>query len=145
MLLYLFSRIALAKVDGDAADLLRLLKTLRYTVDDVDLGCATQHGRVGSHETNGASTEDGDGLARLETGELDTMPALMNASVWTYSYASSTVTYSREDVCEKSEVFFVFFAGWELESIEVGEGNADVFSLSTGVRAHGDIAIRTTH
>ena len=78
MLLDLLSRIALAEVDGDATDLLGLLKALGYTVDDVDLGCATKYGRVRGHETDGTSTEDGDGLSGLEAGELDAVPALAN-------------------------------------------------------------------
>jgi hypothetical protein len=76
VLLDLLSGITLAEVNGDAADLLRLLETLGNTVDNVHLRGAAEDGRVRGHETDGASPKHGDRLSRLEARELDTMPAL---------------------------------------------------------------------
>lgn len=75
-LLDLFRRVALAEVDGDATNLLRLLKTFRNTVDDVHGRCATQNSGVGRHQTHGACAKDGDRFTRAEPRELDAMPAL---------------------------------------------------------------------
>ena len=76
VLLDLFSRVALAEVDGDATDLFGLAETLGDAINDVYLGRATKNSGVCCHETHRARTKDGDRLARLESGELDTVPTL---------------------------------------------------------------------
>ena len=72
----LLSRIAFGEVDGDATDLFGLAETLGDAINDVYLGRATKNSGVCCHETHRARTKDGDRLARLESGELDTVPTL---------------------------------------------------------------------
>lgn len=49
--------------------------------------------------------------------------------------------YGGEDISEKGKVVLVLLAGRKLESVEVSEGNSDVFRLSALVRAHGDVSV----
>ena len=49
--------------------------------------------------------------------------------------------YGGEDVSKKRKVILVLLAGWQLQSIEVSEGNTDVFGLAALVRAHGDVSV----
>ena len=62
----LLSRIAFGEVDGYATNVLGLLKTLCDTVDNINSRRAAQFSRVRSHQTNGASTKDGDRFARFK-------------------------------------------------------------------------------
>jgi hypothetical protein len=48
-----------------------------------------------------------------------------------------------EDVGEEEKVGFMFFAGRELERIEVGLRHPYVLGLATAVGAHGDVAVWT--
>lgn len=72
----LLRRIALGKVDGDAAYLLGLVEALFDAVDDVDERGAAEFRRVRSHKADRARAKYHDRLARLEAGELYTVPAL---------------------------------------------------------------------
>lgn len=76
MFLDLLSGVAGAEVDGNATNLLCLLETLRNTVDDVNFRGPAKDSRVGCHQSDGSCTEDGDRLAGLEAGKLDSVPSL---------------------------------------------------------------------
>ena len=70
------SGITLTEVDWSTSDVLRLLQTLSNTVHDVDLGCTAKYSGIRRHEADRTSTEDGNGLARFESRELNTVPSL---------------------------------------------------------------------
>lgn len=77
------------EIDGNAANLLGDGETFWNGVDDIDTASTANGGRVSGHEADGAGAEDGNGLAGLEAGEDDAVPA------------------GREDVGEKGEGGFV--------------------------------------
>jgi hypothetical protein len=105
--------ITLAEVDWDAADLLGGLQSLRHSIHNVHLAGSPESRRVRRHQSHGSSTPDPDGLSRLEPTQRNSVPA------------------RRKDVCQEDKVGFMLFAGWQLESVEVGIRNADVLSLAT--------------
>ena len=104
----------LGEINPHAPDLLRDLQTLRHAVDDVHGRGPAQGGGVSGHEADGAGAENGDAFARLETGEVEAVPA------------------GGENVSEEGEVGFVVCAGGELEAVEVGVGDAEVLRLWVG-------------
>lgn len=114
MFLNLFSGVALAEVNGDAADFFGLCETFWDTVYDVDLGCTTKNGRVGGHETYWACAEDGDRLAGFETRELDAVPALIISNKDTSNQYAAYRTHRWEYVRKESKIVLVLFTGREL-------------------------------
>lgn len=71
------------------------------------------------------------------------MPTLSGSDKQRLKYGDDkNTTYGREDVGEEREIFFMLSARRQFQSVEVGEGDSDVFGLATLVRAHGDITVR---
>ena len=52
-------------------------------------------------------------------------------------------THSWEYIGEKSEIVLVIGARRKFQGVEVGEWNTNVFCLTAGVRAHGDVPVST--
>jgi hypothetical protein len=62
MLLDLFDRVATEKVDGNRAQLARLLKAFGDGIDGVDPGRPAESGRVRCQQSDGARAENGNGV-----------------------------------------------------------------------------------
>lgn len=108
--------ITLSEIDRYTSNLLRLVQSFRYLINDIDATSTSEHSRICGHQSYRTATEDRKGFAGLEAAKSNPMP-----TGW-------------EDVSEQSEIRFVLSALRKCQAVEIRIWDTDILRLASVIR-----------